>query len=82
MTGADEESKERNVKKDYLKFLIKASRIKPKTIDSISTHKDLIHAKFASMKYPHMYTGELQKQPENPKDRTYVGLQQLLKAKQ
>jgi len=41
--------------KDYLRYLIKASRIKPKTIDSITTYKDLLSAKLASLNYPHMY---------------------------
>ena len=51
-------------------------------IDSISTHKDLLNAKFLSLKYPHLHLGELTKQPMNPKDRVYLGLEQLIKAKQ
>lgn len=38
--------------KDYLRYLVKASRIKPKTIDSIQTQKDLLSAKLASHKHP------------------------------
>ena len=42
-TGVVEESKDENgVTKDYLRYLIKASRIKPQVIDSIQTHKDLL----------------------------------------
>jgi hypothetical protein len=62
--------------------LIKASRIKPKIIDSISTHKDLLHAKLLSLKHPYMFSGELTKQPDNPKDRVYIGFGQLIKHKQ
>jgi len=51
-------------------------------LDSIATHKDLLSAKLASLKHPNMYLGEPQRQPENPKDRTYIGLEQLIKAKQ
>ena len=61
-TGEIEESKDANGKtKDYLRYLIKASRIKPKIIDSIQTHKDLLQAKLASYNYPHMYIGQNQK---------------------
>ena len=58
--GAREERKDqgKSTGADYLKFLIKASRIKPKMIDSISTHKDLLTAMLASMKYPQSYLGE------------------------
>ena len=72
----EEEKKDANSQgKDYLKYLIKASRIKPRMIDSISTHKDLLSAKLQSLKNPQMYLGEPIKMPENPKDRTYIGLE-------
>ena len=42
-TGEVEEIKDENGNsRDYLRYLIKASRIKPQTIDSIQTHKDLL----------------------------------------
>ena len=68
--------------KDYLKYLIKMRRLKPSMIDSAQTHKDLFTAKLVSLKYPNMYLGQLQKQPDNPKDRAYLGLDQLIKLRQ
>ena len=65
--------------KDYLKYLIKASRIKPKMVDSIQTHKDLLFAKLHSLKFPHMHIGQPLKMPENPNNRAYIGLEQLIK---
>lgn len=62
--------------------MVRAARIKPKLLDSIQTHKDLLNAKLNSLKFPDSYLGKPVKSPDNPKDRTYIGLEQILRFRQ